>query len=33
MPRGNPEPWLCQGRGYFVTLHGVQHNLRTADKA
>jgi integrase len=33
MPRGNPEPWLRQGRGYFVTLDGVQHNLRTADKA
>ena len=33
MSRGNPEPWLRKGRGYFVTLGGVQHNLRTADKA
>jgi hypothetical protein len=33
MSRGNPEPWLRKGCGYFVTLDGVQHNLRTHDKA
>jgi integrase len=33
MSRGNPEPWLRKGRGYFVTIGGVQHNLRTHDKA
>jgi hypothetical protein len=33
MSRGNPEPWLRKGRGYYVTIDGVQHNLRTADKA
>ena len=33
MSRGNPEPWLRKCRGYFVTLDGVQHNLRTHDKA
>jgi hypothetical protein len=32
MSRGNPEPWLRKGRGYFVTLGGVQYNLRTHDK-
>jgi integrase len=33
MSRGFPEPWLRKGRGYFVTLDGVQHNLRTSDEA
>lgn len=33
MSRGNPEPWLRKGRGYYVTIDGVQHNLPTADKA
>lgn len=33
MSHGNPEPWLRKGRGYFVTLHGKQVNLRTRDKA
>jgi integrase len=33
MPRGNPEPWFRPSRRtYYVTVNGVQHNLRTADK-
>lgn len=33
MSRGNPEPWFRSERNsYFVTVNGVQHNLRTADK-
>lgn len=34
MPRGNPEPWFRPSRRtYYVTVNGIQHNLRTADKA
>ena len=34
MPRGNPEPWFRPSRRtFYVTIDGVQHNLRTADKA
>ena len=34
MPRGNPAPWFRSERNsFFVTINGVQHNLRTAVKA
>ena len=34
MSRGNPEPWFRSSlNSFFVTVDGVQHNLRTADKA
>jgi len=34
MPRGNPEPWFRPSRRtYYVTVNGIQQNLRTADKA
>lgn len=34
MPKGNPQPWFRENRNtWYVTIDGVQHNLRTADKS
>jgi integrase len=32
MAHGVPEPWFRKNRGWFVTVGGKQHNLRTRDK-